>query len=96
MISIEMDWKEEGDDGKIGVTDSEHSGMGVMGMNAMQVDVCPDVRLGMTNACIPPGSGEVGEEGGVRTGGAKGAVIRETGATLDQIRSRECGPRGER
>jgi hypothetical protein len=77
---------------RTGVEGSGYSEMGVIGMNAMQVHACPKLRLGMMNVYM---SGEVGEEVGVRTGGAKAAVMRRTGATLDQRPRRECGPRGE-
>lgn len=33
-----------------GLEGSEHSKMGVIGMNAIQVYVCPELRLGMINA----------------------------------------------
>lgn len=87
--------RESGGSDRTGLEGSGHSEMGVIGTNAIQWCVCPELRLSMMNVYISSRLGEFGEEVGVRTGGAKGAVIRRAGVAPGQRPRRECGPRGE-
>lgn len=80
----------EGGD-KMTLLGSGDSGMGLNGLNAIQVYVCPALSLGMINSHLLSRLGEVGE----MIGGASDAVMRRVGVFLDQRPRKECGPRGD-